>query len=45
MQKGGPIMTDEYTYYDLEPKQLTFRQKLALEWIIFKAWIRRVIGK
>lgn len=21
---------------------LTFRQKLALEWIIFKAWVKRV---
>lgn len=23
---------------------LTFRQKLALEWIIFKAWVKRVLG-
>lgn len=38
----------EYTYtYDpeWEPiKELTFRQKLALEWIIFKAWVKRVLG-
>lgn len=46
----------EYTYtYDPERewivegvrepiKELTFRQKLALEWIIFKAWIKRVFG-
>ena len=25
-------------------KPLTFRQKLALEWIIFKAWCKRVFG-
>lgn len=24
---------------------LTFRQKLALEWIIFKAWCKRVFGR
>ena len=26
-------------------KELTFRQKLALEWIIFKAWVKRVLGR
>lgn len=38
----------EYTYtYDpeWEPiKELTFRQKLALKRIIWKAWLRRVFG-
>ena len=38
----------EYTYtYNPEDepiRELTFRQKLALEWIIFKAWVKRVFG-
>ncbi len=40
------ISETEYTYtyepeYE-EIQELTFRQKLALEWIIFKAWFKRV---
>lgn len=27
-----------------EIHELTFRQKLALEWIIFKAWVKRVLN-
>ena len=27
---------------EYEAVGLTFRQKLALEWIIFKAWVKRV---
>lgn len=42
------ISEPEYTYtYDPEQEpiqELTFRQKLALEWIIFKAWLKRVLG-
>lgn len=39
----------EYTYtyepeYE-EIQELTFWQKLALEWIIFKAWVRRLFER
>lgn len=42
------ISETDYTYtyepeYE-EIQELTFRQKLALEWIIFKAWVKRVFG-
>lgn len=37
----------EYTYtYDPEQEpiqELTFRQKMALKWIIFKAWVEQVV--
>ena len=33
------LRSDEPEY---EVVGLTFRQKLALEWIIFKAWVKRV---
>lgn len=43
------ISEPEYTYtYNPEDepiRELTFRQKLALEWIIFKAWVKRVFGR
>lgn len=43
------ISEPEYTYtYEPEYEEipeLTFRQKLALEWIIFKAWAKRVFGR
>lgn len=34
-----------YTYdHEREPiQELTFRQKLALKWIIFKAWVKQVV--
>ena len=44
------ISETEYTYTfeferEWEPiQELTFWQKLALEWIIFKAWVKRVLG-
>ena len=42
------ISEPEYTYtYEPEYEEiheLTFRQKLALEWIIFKAWVKRVLN-
>lgn len=43
------ISEPEYTYtyepeYE-EIQELTFRQKLALEWIIFKAWVKRVFWR
>lgn len=40
------ISEPEYTYnHEWEPiKELTFRQKLALKRIIFKAWLRRILG-
>ena len=36
-EKAVSASTPEY-----EVVGLTFRQKLALEWIIFKAWCKRV---
>lgn len=43
------ISEPEYTH-TFEPEyeeiqELTFRQKLALEWIIFKALVKRVFGR
>lgn len=42
------ISETDYTYtYEPEYEEipeLTFRQKLALEWIIFKAWVKRVLS-
>ena len=35
----------EFTVPDWEPVKITFRQKLSLEWIIFKAWVKRVFGR
>ncbi len=35
------LRSDEPEY---EVVGLTFRQKLALEWIIFKAWLKRVLN-
>lgn len=32
----------EFSVPDWEPVKITFRQKLALERIIFKAWVKRV---
>ena len=46
---GVPPMDAEWQYDTTitveckEPMPLTFRQKLALEWIIFKAWVKRVL--
>ena len=45
---GVPPMDAEWQYDTTiteeckEPMPLSFRQKLALEWIIFKAWVKRV---
>lgn len=44
------ISEPEYTYTYDEPEyeeiqELTFRQKLALEWIIFKTWVKRVFSR
>jgi len=44
------ISEPEYTYTYNEPEyeeiqELTFRQKLALEWIIFKTWVKRVFSR
>lgn len=35
-------MGNRYDEPEYEVVGLTFRQKLALEWIIFKAWVKRV---
>lgn len=51
MEQIDPEHRDKYTvtyfepeYHVIIPQPLTFRQKLALEWIIFKAWVKRVLN-
>ena len=39
----SPMESDDPEWEPM--KELTFRQKLALEWIIFKAWCRRAFGR
>lgn len=34
----------KWTDPEYEVVGLTLKQKLALEWIIFKAWLKRVMG-
>ena len=42
---SDPPVKIEFGYDEPEYVGLTFRQKLALEWIIFKAWVNRVFSR